>query len=214
MINRTDIIQGSEEWHEIRWAKIGGTSSEGLHKKSETLLIKILSERLEEFEPEEGFQNDAMQRGQDLETFAREFLEGYTGLKFIETGWIQSEENELLGMSPDGITEDLKSGCEIKCPSRKEHTNTLIENAIPLKHIAQILQAFIVNPDLESWWFISFRPESPKHFIECVTLDSEVNMGTKARPQIKTIREWREITIELADKLLKDIQEKEQQLFF
>jgi hypothetical protein len=39
-------------------------------------------------------------------------------------------------------------------------------------------------------------------------------MGTKARPQIKTIREWREITIELADKLLKDIQEKEQQLFF
>ena len=43
MINHKEIKQGSIEWHELRWGKIGGTLSSGLFVKSDTLLIDILT---------------------------------------------------------------------------------------------------------------------------------------------------------------------------
>ncbi|MEG7750696.1 YqaJ viral recombinase family protein, partial [Listeria monocytogenes] len=74
------------------------------------------SQREEDFEFEaDTFESDAMQRGNDLEPFAREYLNKYTGLEFKQTGWLQSEENELLGISPDGITDCNRFSCEIKC---------------------------------------------------------------------------------------------------
>ena len=49
MIKHNELEQGSQEWHEIKWGKIGGTLSKGLFVKSDTLLIDILSQRLEDF---------------------------------------------------------------------------------------------------------------------------------------------------------------------
>lgn len=214
MINHKEIKQGSIEWHELRWGKIGGTLSSGLFVKSDTLLIDILSQRMEDFEPTDSFQNDAMQRGSDLEPFARQYLKDYTGYEFLESGWLQSKVNELLGISPDGITEDEKIGCEIKCFSRKKHYETLLNNEIPLDHINQIVHFFTVNPKLEKLFFIAFRPEAPKHFIKEVTLESIVNIGTKAKPILQTVSETRSNILELADTLLQQIKIKEQQLKF
>ena len=116
MINHKEIKQKSEEWFRIKWGKIGGTASNGLFvKNSDTLLIDILSQRFEDYVHVEGYVSADMERGNFLEPQAREYLEEYSGLKFVETGWLQSEENELLGISPDGITEDEKVQCEIKC---------------------------------------------------------------------------------------------------
>ena len=146
-----------------------------------------------------------MQRGNELEPFAREYISTYVGVEFLETGWLQSEENELLGVSPDGITEDYKQSCEIKCLGRKAHYDILIENEIPLDKIPQCIHYFTVNPDLEKHYFIAFRPEAPKHFIKELTRDSIVNIGTKAKPIKKTISECVEIARKNADKLLEKI---------
>ena len=221
MIDYKDIKQGSIEWYELRWGKIGGTSSKGLlnNKKgvfdsNDTLFIDVLSQRMEDFEPSESFESEAMQRGNELEPFAREYISNYVGVEFAETGWLQSEHNELLGISPDGITLDYKKACEIKCLGRKAHFDVLLSQAVPLVYIPQDIHYFTINEQLEQLFFICFRPESPKHFIKELNLDSSVNIGTLATKYELTIRECVEIVNENADKMLERIKEQEEMLIF
>lgn len=215
MINYKNIEQKSVEWFEIKWGKIGGTLSKGLFVKSDTLLIDILSQRIEDFEYEDnGFVSDAMENGNLNEPFAREYLEQFTGLSFNQTGWLQSEENELLGISPDGITECETIQCEIKCFRRKKHTEVLITNEIPLENIPQLVHYFTVNKKLETLYFIAFRSESPKHFIKTLHLYDIVNMGTKAKPVLKSISEWRDEALKNADELLANVKIKEEAISF
>jgi len=215
MINYKDVEQRSEQWFELKHGKIGGTLSKGLHTKGDTLFIDILSQYIEDYEPEESYQNEAMQRGNELEPFALEFLKEYIKIDFKTTGWLQSEENELLGISPDGITEDETLACEIKCFGRKKHTEVLLSNEIPLENIHQCIHYFTVNPKLEKLYWIAFRPESLKNnFIKELTLENEVNIGTKARPILKTIKECRELSLNAANELLTRINKQVEQLKF
>ncbi len=216
MINHKEIIQGTEEWFDIKWRKIGGTLASGLHTKTDTLFIDLLSQFLEDFEfTEDSFKSSAMERGNELEPHAREYLSKYTGIEFKETGWLQSEENKLLGISPDGITEDETIQCEIKCFGRKKHTEVLINNEIPKEYIHQCVHAFTVNPKLEKLYFIAFRPECIKNsFIKEVTRDTEVNIGTKARPRKMTVESVRDYSIEFASELLKKIEENIENITF
>ena len=221
MIDYKDTKQGSIEWHELRWGKIGGTSSKGLlnNKKgvfdsNDTLFTDILSQRMEDFEPSESFESEAMQRGNELEPFAREYISNYVDVEFTETGWLQSERNELLGISPDGITSDYKKSCEIKCLGRKAHFDVLLSQAIPLTYVPQSIHYFTINEQLEQLFFICFRPESPKHFIKELNLDSSVNIGTLATKYELTIRECVEMVNENADKMLERIKEQEEILNF
>jgi putative phage-type endonuclease len=209
-----EIEQGSQEWLALKWGKIGGTLSKGLFVKSDTLMIDILSQRLEEFEPTESFTSEAMDRGNEMEPFAREYIEEYYGLKFNVPAWLQSEQNELLGISPDGLTEDNKTACEIKCFGRKKHTEVLLSNEIPNDYIHQIIHYFTVNEELDKLIFIAFRPEAPKHLIKEVTRESEISLGTKAKPITKTVNEWCEIALHEANILLEEIKQHEENLKF
>lgn len=214
MINYKEIEQGTLEWFELKWGKIGGTLSKGLHVKTDTLFLDILSQQLEDFEPIESFTSDAMQHGKDNEPFARDYLEKYTGLTFNQTGWLQCEENELLGISPDGITEDEKIACEIKCFGRKKHLEVLLSDEIPLENIFQCVHYFTINPKLEKLYFIAFRSESVSHFIKELTLESVVNIGTKSRPKTMKIEAVRDYSLEFADELLIRIKENKETLTF
>ena len=214
MINFKEIEQCSLEWHQIKWGKIGGTLSKGLFVNSDTLFLDILSQQLEEFEPSESFTSDAMQHGKDNEPFARAYLNEYTGLEFKETGWLECDENTLLGISPDGITEDEKTACEIKCFGRKKHIEVLFKNDIPLENIFQCIHYFTVNPKLEKLYFIAFRAESAKHFIKELTLDTEINIGTKSRPRIMSIEAARDYSLEKAEELENKLKKFKNQLEF
>lgn len=210
MINHKNIKQKSIAWFELKWGKIGGTLSTGLFVDSETLMIDLLSQRTEQCVVEEdGFISKDMERGNELEPLARIYLEKYYGIKFNETGWLQSEENELLGISPDGISECETMACEIKCFGRKQHMTTLLEQEIPKKHIHQVIHYFTVNPKLEKLFFIAFRPEAPKHFQTIITKQSVVDIGTKAKPKQFTINELVDISKKEADCLLQKIKEVE-----
>ena len=107
-------------------------------------------------------------------------------------GWLQCEENEYLGISPDGITECETISAEIKCPNSKKHLSTIRANEIPSDNIHQCLHYFTVNPKLEKHYFCSYRPENiyKPIFVKELTRDSIVNLGTKAKPVLKTISEW------------------------
>jgi hypothetical protein len=187
-----DIKQGTEEWHNIRYGKIGGTLSKGLFVKSDTLLIDVLSETIEPIEIDfDSFESADMVRGYELEPLARQELSKYIGVELLECGWLQCEEIPLLGISPDGISQDETISAEIKCPASKKHTKTIYFDVIPIDHLHQCLQYFTVNPKLETHYFCSFRPESIKPlFVKKLTRDSLVDLGTKAKPNIQTIDHW------------------------
>lgn len=216
MIARYDIEQHSEEWHKVRYRKIGGTLSKGLFVKSDTLLEDILSELVEDFDLQESFQSYDMIRGEELEPEARKALNAYLGIELKEVGWLQCEENELLGISPDGITEDETISAEIKCPAAKKHLKTVLSGEIPSDNIHQCLHYFTVNPKLEAHYFCSYRPENKYKpiFVKKLTRDSLIDLGTKAKPNIQTIEHWVRVAKREAEFLQEQINEKLEQLKF
>lgn len=187
-----EIKQHTEDWHAIRYAKIGGTRASGLFIKSDNLLIELLSEITEpfNFDPDANdFFNKDMERGFELEPEARQKLSEYIGVKLIESGWLQSEENELLGISPDGISEDETITVEIKCPASKKHIQTLLSKDILPEYLDQCIHYFTVNPKLEKHYFCSYRPENKYQplLVKMLTRQSKINIGTKSKPVIVTI---------------------------
>lgn len=211
-----DIVQGTEDWFQIKWGKIGGTRSKGLLTKGDTLKLELLAEITEDFELEEdGFINTDMQRGIDLEPLAFEKTIEYTGINFYRAGWLQSEYNDLLGISPDGISECLKYAAEIKCPASKKHIKTILEGKIPSDHLHQCIHYFTVNDKLEKLFFISYRPEAIKKiFVAELNRDSLVNIGTDSKPVLKSVNEVVAMCKLEADKLLIEIKNDIEKLKF
>lgn len=186
-----NVEQCSSEWFELKHGVIGGTRSKGLFVNSDTLFYELLAEHTEPYDEDsdEGFSNDHMERGKELEPQARLELCKYTGIDFVECGFIINPIS-ILGISPDGITHDFKIQCEIKCPDAKKHLRTCVENEIPLDNINQCLHAFTVNDNLTDFYFLSFRPESIKPmFVKHLTRESEINIGTKAKPILKKVND-------------------------
>ena len=215
MKKHENIIQGTQDWFAIKWKKIGGTRAKGLFVKSDTLLIELASEFTEEFELEDSYISQAMERGNDLEPEARQELSNYLGLEFKEYGWLQSNECDLLGISPDGLTEDETIACEIKCPSRKKHLQYILDNQIPSDYLHQCIHYFTVNSKLEKLYFCSYRPESIKPlFIKEMNRDTEINLGTKAKTIYKTVNECAKFALKEAKEIKKQIDEIVYQLSF
>lgn len=187
-----DIEQGSENWFRMKYGKVGGSTSKGLFVPSDTLLLELLAEMTEPFVlDDDSYESADMLRGKELEPLARGEAEKYAGVKFLVPGWLQCDEIPILGISPDGITKDETFTFEAKCPGAKRHIETVYNNDIPKDNIHQSLHYFTVNPKCEKHLFMSFRPESnyPMWF-KLLTLDSIIDLGTKAKPVCKTVREW------------------------
>lgn len=190
MIAHWNIQQGTEEWHRIRYRKIGGTRSKQLIENSDALLVELVGEHLEEFEMDlDSYESADMIRGHELEPIALQRINEKHNLNLTVCGWLQSEEIPLIGYSPDGISEDLTVITEIKCPAMEKHTATLLNGTIPLNNIHQCIHAFAVNDSLKRLIFGSFRPESAiQLFTYEINRQSEVNIGTEKTPKIVTVQ--------------------------
>ena len=95
----------------------------------------------------------------------------------------------------------------IKCFGRKKHWEILLKNEIPYDNVAQLVHYFTVIPELKKLYFISFRTECEKHFIKELTRDTLVNIGTNAKPVMKSISEAVQIAKLNATILLNRIEE-------
>ena len=213
-----NIEQKSSEWFEIKHGKIGGTRAKELFVKSDTLFFKLLAEHVEPFDEdsdEEGYISEAMERGNFLEPEARLELGKYTGLEFIECGWIQSN-HELMGISPDGITSDLQNQCEIKCPQAIAHLKIVLSEQIPIEYINQCVHAFTCNDKLKNLYFVSYRPECKVKplFVKELTRESLVNNGTAAKPVMVSISDLVRVSYREAEFMQEQINEKINKLNF
>ena len=206
MITRKDIIQGSQEWMECRWAKVGGTRSKGLFTKGDTLYLEMLAEYTEQYQHEESYQSAAMERGNELEPEAIFEMMQYTGIQVQSVGWLQSVECPILGISPDAINEDEAICFEVKCPSAKKHVENCLSVDIPLDYVHQCVHYFTVNPKLKTLYFGSYRPEAMKPLkVWSIGRESLINLGTNAKPVLKSVKEWSEIALNEAHELNKQM---------
>lgn len=191
MIANYDIEQGTYEWHEIRYGKIGGTLSSSILVKTDTLLNDLISSRLEPFEyQDDEYKSNSMERGNFMEIEAINKVSEKHGVKFNSCGWLNSSEFDNVGISPDGISECETIQSEVKCPQRKNHTKYIREQIVPLDYVDQVTHAFLVNEKLEKVIFASYRPESiVPLFTIVVDRNSVLNYGTEKTPKMHTVSE-------------------------
>lgn len=102
----------------------------------------------------EGFTNDAIQRGVELEDTARNSYSFQTGFDVEQVGFIDHPTIAMSGASPDGLV--LVDGLiEAKCPNSQTHIDYILKGKVPEKYKPQM--AFQMACTGRQWCdFISF----------------------------------------------------------
>jgi hypothetical protein len=156
-----NIQQGSPEWFAIRVGKItGGQAKSMVGSLWLELCDKIAAEQLTGYADDQfdSFESDDMIRGKELEPIARAEYERLRGVKVEVFGFVQPDDVDWFGFSPDGHIDQV-GAIEIKSPRPKKHLTYIRRGKIPAEHEGQIIAAFLCAPELEWVDFISYCPE-------------------------------------------------------
>lgn len=164
----SDIIQGSNEWVEIRKGKqtasriidiLPGKKGPYTAKRKNymaQLVCEILTGNVEET-----FCSKEMQWGKDNEPLARSRYEIETGDMVTEEGFKDHDNIEGFGASPDGNIPAKKKGLEIKCPNTATHLDTILNGTVKYDYIVQ-MHVGMMCYGYEKWDFVSFDPRLPE----------------------------------------------------
>ena len=193
IIYNKELIQGSDEWllarcglltaSEIKFAiskktdrKTGViTYKSPDDDKSVAHLYELAAQHINQYvEPQ--YIGDAMIRGQDEESYAREtYHENYAPVETI--GFITNDDlGFILGYSPDGLVGD---DGQIECKSRKQkyQLETIDSDAVPDEYTIQLQAGLLVSG--RKWVdFISYCGGMPM-FVKRVYPDIEVQEAIK-----------------------------------
>lgn len=125
-------------------------------KENDTLYYKMLAYELSDGTAP----NDErpMHRGTRLEPGIRDWFNETYKENFYEVGGCTRDDNDKIGMSPDGIN-DKNEGLEIKGLAGWKHIKAWLENEVPPEHIPQCLQYFVTNDKMEKLYFVMGCPE-------------------------------------------------------
>jgi len=174
--------QGTEEWHRARLGIPTAsnfdrimTASGKPSTQAETYMNQLVAEWYTG-EATNGYINDAMQRGIELEPLAREAYEFATDSEVEQVGFVYKDADKLCGCSPDGLMIDR--GVEIKCPLPGTHVSYLLAGGLPSKYVGQ-LQGSMYVTGLELWDFCSYCPGFPPLII---TVERDEDYIDKLRP--------------------------------
>lgn len=175
------IEQRTEEWHQQRLGKVTAsriadvlaTIKTGEAASRAEYRIELVCERLTG-KPTESYSNAHMERGIELEPFARAWYEVEHGVFVRQVSFVDHPFIELSGASPDGLVDD-DGMLEIKCPMVKTHIKTMIDQKIPAKYIPQMQWQMACTG--RQWNdFVSYCPELPQEmqlFVKRLERDNE-----------------------------------------
>jgi len=136
----SSLVQGSQEWLDLRKTKITATDSTSIMGANPwKTKIQLYHEKISNDPPI--VPNERMQRGLDLEPIARDLFILKTGIlvfpKVIIKDWAMA--------SLDGISLDGKCVVEIKCPGEKDHA-VAVSGKIPDHYYPQLQhQMYVCN---------------------------------------------------------------------
>ncbi len=162
------IEQRSEDWFAARLGKVTASKVKDVMAKGrggapsatrQNYMMQLLCERLTG-KREEGFTSAAMQRGTDLEPFARSAYEVDKAVMTVETGLILHPRIDGFGASPDGLVGD-RGMLEIKCPNTATHIDTLLGAELAQKYFLQMQWQMACTG--RQWCdFVSYDPRLPE----------------------------------------------------
>ena len=152
----TEIIQGSEEWHEIKKGKMSASNASVIRVAGKGLITyckKVGSSVVSMLEEQKI--NSDMQRGNELEPYARMLYELQKNTKVVEVGFVENSKYKKTGCSPDGLVGE-DGGIEIKARNNEKHYSLIIgeEDEIPYDQI----QMTLLITERKWWDFISYNP--------------------------------------------------------
>jgi len=198
------LVQRTPEWFEARRGKVTGTVLKKVVSSRkdvrEGVFYEILAERLMVSDGSEA--EGAMDRGVRLESEAREAFEKKTGKIVEEIGFIQDGD---MGCSPDGLIRKGKKyteSVEIKCLNSGSHVRAWLTNEVPEEHMPQIIQAFIVNPDLKTMHMVFYDPRIKQHPLHTIKVERE-NVANTISEYKKAEAEFLEKVDEAMSKIVK-----------
>ena len=188
------IIQGTDEWKELRHGKIGGSTAKEIMAKYEkpitecAAFYKLLSEQMEDFDPfQSDYQSLAMQRGNELEPEARNEYERIMGIKMAQFGWV--EKDSFVGISPDGWNIELKKAIEIKCPEANTYAKYLLNfDEFLSDYVWQLVHYFVVL-GVDSVDCVAYRPENKVKpiIIKTITRETVIKISAKVNKSISEL---------------------------
>ncbi|MDE3022895.1 MAG: YqaJ viral recombinase family protein [Pseudomonadota bacterium] len=160
------MTQGTPEWFQKRLGKVTASRVADVMAKIKTgeaaaranYRAQLVAERLSG-QPEESFTSPAMDRGTELEPFARAAYEAHRLVMVDQIDFVDHPSILMSGASPDGLVGD--SGLvEIKCPNTATHIGYLTAGVAPAKYQPQMLWQMACT---EREWceFASYDPRLP-----------------------------------------------------
>lgn len=162
-----EIVQGSDEWKEIRLGKATASRIADVIAKGKSgpsmsranYLAQLVAERLTGAVAD-GFQSDAMERGNEVEPDARNAYAFRSGVEVEQIGFVQHPTIEMSGASPDGLI-GADGLVQFKCPNTATHIDTLRRGVISGRYQTQMLWEMACTG--RAWCdFVSFDPRLPE----------------------------------------------------
>src|SRR5690625_3529387 len=149
-----DVIQGEDEWHELRRGMITASTIGALItpktvavSKAQTGLTKlaeIAAERITA-RSEEPFTSRDIERGHFYEPYARDEYAKHKGVEVKEVGFITREvDGHTIGFSPDGLVQD-DGLFETKSRKQRIQVQHILENKVPDENRAQLQTGLFVT---------------------------------------------------------------------
>lgn len=148
-----DLEQGTDEWLAARCGIVTASVMHNFvtaktvkvadNETTRSLTRHLAAERITRY-VETTFTSADMERGNLSEPIARDiYSERYAPA--TEVGFMLLEQDGYrLGFSPDGLVNS-HGLLEIKAPRQKKHLATILDDAVPLEHMAQIQTGLLVS---------------------------------------------------------------------
>lgn len=203
-----DVAQRSPEWFAARCGRLTGSSAGDMLAKVKSgeaagrrnLRVRLVLERLTGHPQEDGYSNDAMERGIEKEPDAMSAYEVLTGLMTWPVGFMAHTEL-MAGCSPDGLVDGGRGLLELKCLKSANHLECVRAGVIPPKYMPQLIHNLWISG---SEWcdFVSFDDRFPQdlRIVRYRLLASEVDLGAYELAARMFLSEVEKETKELTDR--------------
>jgi len=190
MIIIDDVIQGTDEWHDLRLGvftasksyllfteptkkadREAGKFSDGLNSYVFELLAEIVIKQRKD-----SFTSKAMEHGLEYEDEARKTYQLIKNINVHEVGIVYKDDMKIFGCSPDGLVKnedgEFYKGIEIKCPNTDNHLKYFFNRDLldfEKKYYAQVQYSMYIT-GFDEWDFISYDPRMDKNNIIITTI--------------------------------------------
>jgi hypothetical protein len=133
MIKYHNVEQGTDEWFDLRVCKMTASKAGTIQaqgKGLETYIKRLLAEKYS-ISQRENYSNSHIQRGIELEPFARKHYEEIHGVEIVEYGFVTNSKYKNVGVSPDGKIKGEKGLVEFKAPNDEKYFSMIVDDLPP-----------------------------------------------------------------------------------